>query len=44
VHVRTHNGSLLIDVDGPDEHVHVKCPLATIDDVAQQLVAYAPAS
>jgi hypothetical protein len=42
--VRTHNGSLLVDVDEPDEHVHVACPLATIDDVAKQLAAYAPAS
>jgi len=42
VQVRTHGGSLLVDVDGPDEHVHVKCPLATIDDVAEQLAAYAP--
>lgn len=40
--VRTHNGSLLIDVDAPDEHVHVRVPLATIDDVAEQLAEYAP--
>ena len=44
VQVRTHNGSLLIDVDEPGNHVHVACPLATIDDVASQLAAYAPAS
>lgn len=43
-HVRTHNGSLLVDVDEPDEHVHVACPLVTIDDVATQLASYAPAS
>ena len=42
--IRTHDGSLTIDVDAPDEHVHVKCPLATIDDVATQLAAYAPAA
>ena len=40
--VRTHYGSLTIDVDSPDEHVHVKCPLATIDDVAEQLAEAAP--
>ncbi|MGB8472657.1 MAG: hypothetical protein WCE61_01080 [Candidatus Acidiferrum sp.] len=42
VHVRTHNGSLLIDVDEPGEHVHVACPLATIDDVSRELAAFAP--
>lgn len=41
-HVRTHNGKLLIDVDSPDEHVHVACPLETIDDVATQLTSHAP--
>ena len=42
--VRTHNGSLLVDVDEPDEHVHVACPLVTIDDIATQLASSAPAS
>jgi len=42
--VRTHNGSLLVDVTGPDEEVHVKVPLVTIDDVAEQLAEMAPAS
>jgi len=40
--VRTHDGSLMIDVDAPDEHVHVKCPLATIDDVAHELESRLP--
>jgi len=40
--VRTHDGSLMIDVDSPDEHVHVKCPLATIDDVAHELESHFP--
>jgi hypothetical protein len=40
--VRTHNGSLMIDVDSPDEHVHVKVPLETIDDVADQIASAAP--
>lgn len=42
--VRTHDGSLQIDVDDIGEHVHVRCPLATIDDVAEQLASFAPAS
>lgn len=42
--VRTHDGSLTIDVDSPDEHVHVKCPLATIDDVARELESKLPAA
>jgi hypothetical protein len=42
--VRTHDGSLMIDVDSPDEHVHVKCPLATIDDVARELESRLPAA
>ena len=35
--VRTHDGKLQIDVDTPDEKVHVLCPLSTIDDVTSQL-------
>jgi hypothetical protein len=42
--VRTHDGSLSIDVDSPDEHVHVKVPLETIDDVARQLASHMPAA
>lgn len=44
VHVRTHNGSLLIDVEEPGETVHVACPLATIDDVSRELARFAPAA
>ncbi|MGC0773780.1 MAG: hypothetical protein WB543_12670 [Candidatus Acidiferrum sp.] len=44
VHIRTHNGTLLIDVDEPGEEVHVACPLATIDDVSRELAAFAPGS
>lgn len=43
-HIRTHLGRLLVDVDSPDEHVHVAFPLATLEDVATQLASYAPAS
>src|ERR1700751_3214017 len=42
VRVRTHNGKLIIDVDQPDEHVHVTCPLAMIEGVADELEANAP--
>jgi hypothetical protein len=37
VRIRTHNGKLLIDVDQPDEQVHVACPLAMMRDVANEL-------
>jgi hypothetical protein len=37
VHIRTHNGKLLVDVTGPDENVHVACPLAMMEDLAEQL-------
>lgn len=40
--VRTHEGSLTIDVDSPEEHVHVKCPLAMIDDLAHELESRLP--
>lgn len=40
--VRTRGGSLQVDVDSPDEHVHVKVPLSTIDDVATQLAESSP--
>jgi hypothetical protein len=42
VRISTRNGKLLIDVDAPDEHVHVTCPLAVIRDVANELAANAP--
>lgn len=37
VHVRTHNGKLLIDVAEPGENVHVACPLVMMEDVSEQL-------
>ena len=37
VRVRTHEGKLQIDVDTPDEKVHLLCPLSTLDDVTSQL-------
>jgi hypothetical protein len=44
VHIRTHNGNLLIDADEPGQTVHMSCPLATIDDVSRQLATFAPSS
>jgi hypothetical protein len=42
VRVRTEAGKLLIDVDEPDQHVHVACPLAMMRDVAYELESNAP--
>ena len=44
VRVRTHEGKLQIDVDAPDEKVHVLCPLSTIEDVTIQLEEHSPAA
>jgi len=37
VRIRTAGGRLQIDVDTPDEKIHVLCPLSTIDDVAVRI-------
>jgi hypothetical protein len=37
VKISTHNGSIKIDVTDPDEDVHIACPLATIEDITQQI-------
>jgi ferredoxin-NADP reductase len=42
VRIRTRNGKLSIDVDAPDEHVHITCPLAMMRDVANELEDHAP--
>jgi hypothetical protein len=42
VRISTHNGKLLIDVDAPDEHVHVACPLTMMLDAANELEDNAP--
>jgi len=44
VQVRTRNGKLQIDVQAPDENVHILCPLATIEDVTAQLEEHIPAA
>jgi hypothetical protein len=42
VRMRTRGGKLQIDVDAPDQRVHVLCPLSTIEDVTSQLEEHAP--
>jgi hypothetical protein len=44
VRVRTHDGKLQVDVNTPDEKVHVLCPLSTIEDVTTQLEEHGPAA
>jgi len=44
VHVRTHGGKLQIDVDAPDEKVHLLCPLSALEDVTSQLEERSPAA
>jgi hypothetical protein len=42
VRMRTVGGRLQIDVDAPDQKVHVLCPLSTIEDVTIQLEEHGP--
>jgi hypothetical protein len=35
--IRTQGGKLLIDVESPDETVHVACPLATIEHISEEI-------
>jgi hypothetical protein len=42
VRMRTRDGKLQIDVDAPDEKVHVLCPLSAVEDVTSQLEEYSP--
>ena len=42
VQIRTHNGKLQIDVEAPDEQVHLLVPLSTLEDVTRQLEDSAP--
>jgi hypothetical protein len=44
VRIRTHDGKLQIDVDAPDQKVHVLCPLSTIEDVTIQFEEHGPAA
>jgi len=42
VQIRTHQGKLQIDVNEPGQTVHLLCPLATLDDLTDELEASAP--
>ncbi|OLC96424.1 MAG: hypothetical protein DMG35_15570 [Acidobacteria bacterium] len=42
VQIRTHAGKLQIDVEEPDQNVHLLVPLSTLDDVTSQLELSAP--
>src|SRR5215472_1981245 len=42
VQIRTHGGKLQIDVEAPDENVHLLVPLSTLEDVTSQLESSAP--
>jgi hypothetical protein len=44
VKVSTAGTKIQVDVDGPEESVHVKVPLAMVDDVLSEIVARRPAS
>ena len=44
VQVRTVNGKLVIDVTGGGEDVHIRCPVAMIEDVTTQIEKSAPGS
>ena len=41
--IHTQNGNLLVDVESPDETVHVACPLATIEHISEE-ISISPAS
>jgi len=42
IQIRTHDGKLQIDIDGPDERAHILCPLSTIEDVTRRLEEHRP--
>jgi hypothetical protein len=42
VQIRTRNGKILIDVDDPDEKVHLVCPVETMEEVTGELIAHSP--
>lgn len=44
VQIRTRAGLLQIDIESPEESVHVSCPLAAIDDLSAELEARRPAA
>lgn len=42
VKVGTHNGKIQVDVESPDESVHVACPISTIEEVASGMTNHIP--
>jgi len=42
VQIRTHAGKLQIDIEDPEQNVHVLVPLSTVDDVIDQMESNAP--
>jgi len=40
--ISTHHGAIKIDVTGPEEDVHVQCPLETIEDVTDEIARNRP--
>jgi hypothetical protein len=42
VRIRTHRGKLQIDVESPEETVHISCPLVAIEDLSSELDARRP--
>jgi hypothetical protein len=44
VQIRTHKGKLQIDVEEPDQTVHLLCPLSTLEDMANQFEAVVPSA
>jgi len=42
VQVRTRAGALRIDIESPEEALHVSCPLAAIDDLSAELETRRP--
>ena len=44
VRIRTQGARLQIDVEAPDQKVHVLCPLSTIEDITIQLEERGPAA
>lgn len=42
VHVSVHNGKLYFDIVSDNDNVHISCPTATLEDVADRLEDAAP--
>lgn len=42
VQIRTRRGKLQVDVHGPDQDVHVACPIDTLEDLSGELADHLP--